>query len=246
MTYPPPTLIKRRSRAAWVRYVVLLLAVAVVLGTCTATRFMGDSKKAATPAPEESATAPVVEAPTAPETENTAPAPAPEAPAPEAPAPATEAPAAPVAGAPVAAAPAPPPVAAAGSGVDARQANRWYYVGALGDGPGAIYSRTGGQWDYAFACALPARTIEFIAVNTGNPGTFDQQSMSVGATKLMMDGTYSKDGGGTIASKLPAKNAFFSALTNGATLEVQLLANRKVMLPIGPDVVRLIRACRGN
>ena len=241
MTYPPPTLIKRRSRGAWVRYAVLLLIVAIVLGTCTASRFMSTDRSpkgtassdiAASPDAASSATE-IVEAPPAgalaepPPAEQTAaptPGPVPEAAAAES----------------VAVAQAPMQEG------DAREANRWYYVRTLGDGPGAIYSRTGGQWDYAFACALATRTLEFIAVNSGNPRGFDRQSMRVGTLDQPMDATYSRDGGGTISMRLPAGNRFFSALANGATVEVQLLASRRVILPVGPDLVRLIRDCRGG
>nr|WP_157034260.1 hypothetical protein [Sphingomonas sp. Y57] len=130
--------------------------------------------------------------------------------------------------------------------VDARRANAWYYVPWLGDGPGAIYSRTGGQWSYAFACTSAARTIEIIAVGTGSPGSFDKQAIGVGRVKLMMDASYSSDGGGTISTTLPAGHAFFNALDGSAPMTIQLHADRKVVVPVGPAVVRLIRDCRGR
>jgi len=224
--YPPPTLFGRRSRRLGVHSIVLLLALAVVLATCTASRFIGSDKKTQPHSEEPSADA-IVDVPS--------PSPAPQAPENSV----TPAPSVPAASADA-------PAEATPTAGDLRQANRWYYVRALGDGPGVIYSRTGSAWDYAFACALPARTIEFIAVNTGSPAGFDQQSMQVGATKLMMNASYARDSGGTISTKLPATNAFFDTLTNGATLEVQLLANRRVMLSIGPEVARMIRDCRGR
>lgn len=129
---------------------------------------------------------------------------------------------------------------------DARQPNRWYYVEALGDGPGAIYSRTGGQWNFAFACTARSKVIEFIAVGTGAPGEFDQQSISVGKVKLMMDASYSQDGGGTIITTLPAAHPFFNALDGTTPMEVRLHASRKTIVPVGPNVIRLIKACRGG
>ncbi|WP_152663931.1 hypothetical protein [Sphingomonas sp. SRS2] len=129
---------------------------------------------------------------------------------------------------------------------DARQPNRWYYVNALGDGPGVIYSRTGGQWNFAFACTTRTRAIEFIAVGTGAPGDFDKQAIRVGKVKLMMDASYSQDGGGTIISVLPATHAFFNALDGTKPMEIQLHATRKTIVPIGPAVIRLIKTCRGG
>ena len=129
---------------------------------------------------------------------------------------------------------------------DARQPNRWYYVDALGDGPGVIYSRTGGQWNFAFACTAATRIIEFIAVGTGAPGDFDQQSISVGKVKLMMDASYSPDGGGTIITRLPAAHPFFNAFDSKTPMEVQLHARRMTTVPIGPEVVRLVKTCRGR
>jgi hypothetical protein len=136
--------------------------------------------------------------------------------------------------------------AAAQPSVDARKANQWYYVPRLGDGPGAIYSRTGGQWNYAFACNQAARTIEIIATGTGDPAGFDQQAIDVGKTRLMMDATYARDGGGVISTVLPAKNSFFDALDGSAPMEIQLVASRKAIVPVGADLVRLIRTCRGR
>lgn len=129
---------------------------------------------------------------------------------------------------------------------DARQPNRWYYVNVLGDGPGAIYSRTGGQWNFAFACTARARVIEFIAVGTGAPGDFDKQSIRIGKVRLMMDASYSPEGGGTIITKLPATHPFFNGLNGETPMEIQLQRNRKTIVPIGPDVVRLVKACRGS
>jgi hypothetical protein len=130
--------------------------------------------------------------------------------------------------------------------VDARQPNRWYYVDSLADGPGAIYSRDGGAWSFAFACTTKTRVIEFIAVGTGSPGDFDQQSIDVGKVRLMMDAGYSKDGGGTMITTLPASHPFFNALDGTAPMEVRLHENRKTIVPVGPDVVRLIKTCRGR
>lgn len=136
--------------------------------------------------------------------------------------------------------------AAAQPPVDGRKANQWYYVRRLGDGPGAIYSRTGGQWNYAFACNPAARTIEIIATGTGDPGGFDQQAIAIGSTRLNMDATYAKDGGGVISTILPAKHGFFDAFDGRAPMEIQLVANRKAIVPVGPELVRLIRTCRGR
>ena len=132
------------------------------------------------------------------------------------------------------------------SAPDARLPNRWYFVDALGDGPGAIFSRTGGQWNFAFACTAPTRTIEFIAVGTGAPGEFDKQSISVGKVKLMMDASYSPDGGGTIITRLPAAHPFFNVLDGKASMEVRLHQTGRTIVPIGPEVIRLVKACRGR
>ncbi len=253
MSYPPPTLIKRRSRSAWARYAVLLFTLALVLGTCTASRFMGSEKHVA--APSEALDAPLPTTPAA-DASVVAPAPAPADEVSDAPATASpavkiaEAPpppvAAPVVGAaaPVAVVAAPAPVAPAAAGI--RTPNHWYYVRALGDGPGAIYSGSGTSWDYAFACTKPTRMIEFIAVRTGDPGGFQDQMMSIGASRLNLDATYSTDQGGTISARLPARNSFLDGLTDGATLNVQLVANRSTALSIGADVARVIRDCRGH
>lgn len=142
------------------------------------------------------------------------------------------------------AAPAPAP---APPSIDARQPDHWYYVAQIGDGPGAIYSYNGGGWDYAFACTQATHMIEFIAVNTGDPGTFDQQYMRVGRVKLMLDASYSKEGHGTISTKLAARHPFFDAFTGpDKTIELQLLAGHKVVIPVGSEVTRLIRDCRGK
>lgn len=129
---------------------------------------------------------------------------------------------------------------------DARQPNRWYFVDALGDGPGAIFSRTGGQWNFAFACTAATRTIEFIAVGAGAPGDFDKQSISVGKVKLMMDASYSPDAGGTIITRLPAAHPFFNVLDGRAPMEVRLHQTGGTIVPVGPEVIRLVKTCRGR
>ncbi|WP_340313987.1 hypothetical protein [Rhizorhabdus argentea] len=130
--------------------------------------------------------------------------------------------------------------------IDARKPNRWYYVARLGDGPGAIYSRDGGQWNFAFACDARTRMIEFIAVGTGSPGDFDQQALRVGNVRLLMDATYARDSGGTISMKLPAAHPFLNALDGRTPMEVQLMPTHKTLVPVDAAVVRLVRACRGR
>ena len=216
--YPPPTLIRKRSGLRRVRTMILLLTVALVLLIYAVSQFMADE-----PAPSAPTVPAQVDAgsegATLPDRTAQTPA-AVEAPADNAP--------------PVQPSP------------DARQPNRWYYVDALGDGPGVIYSRTGGQWNFAFACTAATRIIEFIAVGTGAPGDFDQQSISVGKVKLMMDASYSPDGGGTIITRLPAAHPFFNAFDSKTPMEVQLHARRMTTVPIGPEVVRLVKTCRGR
>lgn len=227
MTYPPPSLVARRSRASWLRRGVLVATLALLLGTCTVSRLTrGDDIGKSDPAahvPDPFAE-PQREARDVPD------APAAAMAGNEAVAAVNVADAAP---------PAQPPV-------DARQPNRWYYVPRLGDGPGAIFSRTGGGWDYAFACIAATRTIEFIAVNIGDPGGFDQQYMRIGRAKLMMDASYSREGQGTIITRVAATHPFFNAFAGpDPSLELQLLADRKVVIPIGAEVLRLIRDCGG-
>jgi len=129
---------------------------------------------------------------------------------------------------------------------DGRKANLWYFVPRLADGPGAIYSRDGHQWSFALSCTTRRRTIEFIAIGTGSPGYFDKQSIKVGKVRLMMDATYSKEQGGTISTTLPAAHPFFKALDGSAPMEVQLVAGRKIILPVGPAVTHLVDICRGR
>jgi len=136
--------------------------------------------------------------------------------------------------------------AAAGEAFDARKPNQWYFVDRLGDGPGAIYSRDGGQWSFAFACTTRTRMIEFIALGTGSPGAFVDQAIDVGKVKLAMEATYSKHADGTISTTLPASHPFFNALDGSTPMEIQLVADRKTIVPVGPAVVRLIRDCRGR
>lgn len=156
---------------------------------------------------------------------------------------------------PAAAVPEAPPVlietpeaaeAAAQPPVDGRKPNQWYYVGRLGDGPGAIYSRTGGQWNYAFACNRAARTIEIIATGTGDPGGFDQQAINIGSTRLSMDATYAREAGGVISATLPAKHGFFDAVDGRAPMEIHLVADRKAIVPVDAALIRLIRTCRNG
>lgn len=135
---------------------------------------------------------------------------------------------------------------AAQPSIDARKPNRWYYVARLGDGPAAIYSRDGGQWNFAFACDARTRTIEFIAVGTGSPGDFDQQALRVGKIKLLMNATYARDSGGTISMKLPAAHPFLNALDGRMPMEIELMPTRKTIVPVDADVVRLVEACRGR
>ncbi len=217
--YPPPTLVRRRPGPARKRFFVLLFVVAGALAAYTVS-FTPDQPPAPAPAPQPRA---VVAPPPAPKPVEAPPAPA-------------------IAVEDLAA----KAGAAEQPSVDGRQANRWHYVRRLGDGPGVIYSRTGGGWDFAFACTPATGMIEFISTGTGSPGDFDQQTMAVGNVRLPMDATYSKDGGGMISTKLPATHAFFNALDGSQPMEVQLLATRKTILPIGPEVVRLIRTCRGR
>lgn len=216
--YPPPTLVRKRSGSR-LRWVILLMAL-VAIGLFAFSQFMGKSPP---PAPVEEPVAPPVAAPEPAPVEAVAPA----------------EPAMTVENLETAAAP-------AQAAVDARQPNHWHYVPKLGDGPGVIYSRNGNGWDYAFACTPQTKVIEFIAIGTGSPGEFDKQSMTVGATKLMMDAYYAPSGGGTIGMKLPAADPFFSALDGTSPLEIQLYQSRKTIVSVGPDVLRLVRACRGQ
>ena len=217
--YPPPTLVRKRSGLR-MRLAVVLATVALAAGGYGVARLFLSGPKVA-PAPSEARPGPV-----------TASADTPAAAMPDA------------AAAVVVEAPADAP--AVDKPVDARRANAWYYVPRLGDGPGAIYSRTGGQWSYALACTSATRTIEIIAIGTGSPGGFDRQAITVGKVKLMMDASYSPDGGGTISTTLPASHAFFDALDGSAPMTIQLHATREAVVPVGPAVVRLIRDCRGR
>jgi len=223
--YPPPTLIRKRSGLRRMRAIVVLLAAGILLIIYALSQYLSDrsaqngSGQLAPPVNAEAA---------GPRDADANPASMPDS-----------------AAEPVIAVETPADGAAAAQpSPDAREANHWYYVAALGDGPGVIYSRTGGQWNFAFACTLRTRTIEFIAVGTGAPGSFDQQSISVGKVKLMMDASYSQDGGGTITTTLPAAHPFFSALNGSNPMEVRLYATRKTVVPIGPDVARLVKTCR--
>jgi hypothetical protein len=238
MSYPPPTLVPKTSRAAWIRRIVLVATLSLMLGTCVFTRLLhrGGKIQSASPAVAD---VPIESAPEAPVAQ--APAPTVQ------PAPADTAnQVAAVDGAPPAVQPAQPAGAVPQPGGDARQPNRWYYVPQIGEGPGVIYSRDGGRWSYAFACSLANRTIEFIAVGVGDPGGFDRQYLKVGGAKLMLDAGYAKDGGGTISAKLPAKHPFFdNFLGSDKSLELQMLPGSQVITPVGPDITRVIRECRG-
>lgn len=222
--YPPPTLVRKRSGFPK-RAVTVLVAIILIAGGYGITRLIQSP-----PAPEP------VERPVPPPMTGagTASADTPAAALPDA------------AARPAVVVETPADGKTVDNPVDARRPNSWYYVPRLGDGPGAIYSRTGGQWSYALACTTAAKTIEIIAVGTGSPGDFDRQAITVGKVRLMMDATYSPDGGGTISTTLPASHAFFEALDGSLPMEIQLHANRKTVVPVGPEVVRLIRDCRGR
>ncbi|WP_156397124.1 MULTISPECIES: hypothetical protein [unclassified Sphingomonas] len=222
--YPPPTLVRKRSGFRK-RAVMVLVAVVLMAGGYGVT-WLIQSRQAPQPA-ERPVPPPMARA-------GTASADMPAAALPDA------------AAKPAVAVETPADGATVDEPVDARRPNRWYYVPRLGDGPGAIYSRTGGQWSYALACTTAAKTIEIIAVGTGSPGDFDRQAITVGKVRLMMDATYSPDGGGTIATTLPSSHAFFNALDGSVPMQIQLHANRKTVVPVGPEVVRLIRDCRGR
>ncbi|KRB86361.1 hypothetical protein ASE00_06505 [Sphingomonas sp. Root710] len=223
--YPPPTLIRKRSGSRRKRAIILLFTVGTLLVIYAVSQLLaGDSAQnnSGRPVP------PVAVEGAGPRDADANPATMPDS-----------------------AAEPPMTVETPGDGAapaqpspDAREANHWYYVAALGDGPGVIYSRTGGRWNFAFACTLRTRTIEFIAVGTGAPGSFDKQSISVGKVRLMMDASYSPDGGGTITTTLPAAHPFFSALSGAEAMEVRLYETRKTVVPIGADVARLVKTCR--
>lgn len=224
--YPPPTLVRKKSRRVPVKAVLLFLALFATIGFLCVNFLLSDGP----PAPS----APVRQA----ETDASG---------------AGDADAAPAILPDTAAGP--PQVIVeqpieegvrTANAPDGRKPNKWYYVSRLGDGPGVIYSRDGGRWNFAFACDLSARTIEFIAVGTGSPGAFVGQTIMVGSVRQALEAAYSKDGGGTITSTLPASDPFFNALDGSMPMEVQLVADRKTIVPIGPDVVRLISECRGR
>lgn len=218
MRYPPPKLIRRKSRAPSVRRTVFVITLGLLVGTCTLARLTHGSES------DKAGQGPLSDPP-------------------------TFSPSGEPSSLSIGPAETPPPVESAKAGapsVDARLPDHWYYVPQIGDGPGAIYSRNGGGWDYAFACTLPTRTIEFIAVNTGDPGAFDQQYMRVGRVKLMLDASYSKEGHGTISTRLAARHPFFDAFVGtDKAIELQLLADHKIVIPVGTEVTRLIRDCRG-
>lgn len=226
--YPPPTLIRRRSPKRRLALLIVLVLAAAALGALVVSRITetGISAPPLRPTPAGGADS------------------SPAAPADAVRPPAAVEPAEPPVTVDNAAADAP---AKAANARDGREANLWYYVRRLGDGPGAIYSRDGRRWSFAFACTTRTRTIEFIAVGTGSPGDFDRQSMRAGRVGLEMDATYSKDGGGIISTRLAAAHPIFDALAAGKDpLEVQLVASHKTILPVGPGLVRLIGACRGH
>jgi hypothetical protein len=229
-------LVARRSRAALMRRIVVAATLLLLIGTCTASRFLGGGGSKKHKAVEDAA-GPFDAPSNAVADADAVGAPADEGASPAADAPRTEALAPPT---PAGSAPVQP-------SADARQANRWYYVQQIGDGPGAIYSRDGGGWDYALACTLTTRTLEFIAVNVGDPGTFDKQYLKIGRIKLMMDASYSKEGHGTLSTRLAAKHPFFDAFTGpNKALEMELIQDRKIVLAIGSELPRVIRECRGT
>lgn len=216
--YPPPTLVRRRPVVRRVYFAVLVAIVAAALGITVVER-LGD--RTIPPAPPTVAARAPASADIQPEAlPDTATEPAVKVETPDA--------------------------VPAGPSVDARQPNQWHYVDRLADGPGALYSRNGGPWSYALACTSATRTIEIIAVGTGDPGGFDKQMISIGKVKLMMDASYAKDGGGTMITILPAAHPFFDAFDGSGSMEVQLHADRKAIVPVGPAVIRLIRDCRGR
>ena len=217
--YPPPTLVRKKSRGPF-RFGVLFFVLFAGLGFILVTRLLEQPSEPPPPAPAAADPGGVGDADAAPA-------------------------ALPDSGQIIVEKPVEEGAAAA-KAPDARKPNRWYFIDRLGDGPGAIYSRDGSQWNFAFACTSATRTIEFIAVGTGSPGTFVDQSISVGKVKLMMDASYSKDGGGTISTILPASHPFLKALDGSAPMEVKLHALRKTIVPVDANVVRLIGACRGR
>lgn len=224
--YPPPTLVRKKSGFFRLRTLAILLVVgALIAGGYVVTRLL-QTREAAPP--------PAKPAPPQPDASVVAPVDTPAAALPD------------TAAAPPVTVETPADTAKVDKPVDARVANSWYYVPRLGDGPGAIYSKTGGQWSYALACTAKTRMIEIIAVGTGSPGNFEQQAITVGKAKLLMDASYSSDGGGTISATLPAADPFFTALDGSAPMEIQLVADRKTVVPVGPAVARLVSACRGR
>lgn len=225
--YPPPTLIRRRPRAASVRFAIIVLLLFAGLGFYIVSRLLDGAPTSPPPS------APVDAGPVEPGNADAAANSLPD----------TEQPAGPpqiVVEKPVESG------TAAADPPDARKPNQWYFVPRLGDGPGAIYSRDGGQWDFAFACTTAARTIEFIAVGTGFPGEFVDQAISVGKVRVMLEAGYSKNAGGTISATLPASHPFFNSLDGTTAMEVQMVADRKTIVPVGPAVVRLVKDCRGR
>lgn len=218
--YPPPTLVRRRPIVRRVRFALLFVVIAALAGIA-ALQVLVD-RPAPSPGPVASQSPDRV-------------GPADADASPEA--------LADTSAGPVVETPDAVPVEPA---VDGRQPNQWYYVDRLADGPGALYSRSGGQWSYALACTSATRTIEIIAVGTGDPAGFDQQAIRAGKAKLMMDASYATDGGGTITTTLPAAHPFLRALDGSVPMEIQLHADRKVIVPVGPAVIRLIRDCRGR
>jgi hypothetical protein len=222
--YPPPTLVRKRARSARLRAVLLFLVPFAAVGYFAANLFLSSDS----PAPIERTEIEVRQ----PGNADSPPAALPDAPPVEAPQVIVEQPL--------------EEGAVSGNAGDGRRANQWYFVSRLGDGPGAIYSRDGGQWNFAFACTTRTRMIEFIAVGTGSPGGFTDQVINIGGTRVDLDASYSKDGGGTIMAELPASHALFNALDGSLPMEVQLVADRKTIVPVGPNVVRLIKECRGR
>lgn len=220
--YPPPTLVRRRTRFGSARFIILFLVLFGGLGYYLVSELLDRAPPSQRP---ERATADV---------SGVADADAPAAAMPDA-----------AEDGIIVEQPVEPGTAEAKAG-DARKPNQWYFVMALGDGPGAIYSRDGGEWDFALACTKQTRMIEIIAVGTGFPGSFVDQSIRVGKVRLMMDATYAKLAGGTISTTLPAAHPFFDALVGDVPMEFHLVADRKTIVPVGPAVVRLIQDCRSR
>lgn len=126
-----------------------------------------------------------------------------------------------------------------------REPDHWYYAAEIGDGPAIVYSRSGGDWDYAFACDSAKHQIEFLVLGADKPPAGAPLILTLASGRLKASPNFIEGGRGALSAIMSASHPFFDALAGSREpLILSLPSGQSVTIQSSPLLGRIVRACR--